>query len=253
MPCRPLIKHQPFIEVSMTNKVLQFAIENGLNPGEIIPDGKVHKFQIDANDKRMAGWYVCFQNHTLSSGEIYHYAIFGNFRYGKDVTHTYSDIAVQMTPEDRVNQKKQLKKARKKVKDEKEQLQKETAVAVEQEWQSFFPNGTCDYLEKKQVQTCPDLGIRYTFEGNAVIPMRDTEEKLWSYQILSFDGIRKFRFGGRVNNTFHVIGSLQDAEKIYISESITTGATIHMATDAPVISCFSASNLVNVAQDIKAT
>jgi len=66
-------------------------------------------------------------------------------------------------------------------------------------WINSSTSGTSDYLTRKQVGS---YGLRFRSTpqyGNvAVVPMKDSAGKLWSYQILNSDGSKRMAAGGKV-------------------------------------------------------
>ena len=55
-------------------------ITHGLNPGTIIPDGKIHRFSTNGKPSDKGGWYICFADSSAGA--------FGDLR--KDVKYTWS-------------------------------------------------------------------------------------------------------------------------------------------------------------------
>jgi len=82
--------------------------------------------------------------------------------------------------------------------------------------------------------------------------MRDISGHLWSVQTIDDNGKKLFLTGGRKKECFHALGNIQLNSLIYLCEGYSTGATIHEATENPVIICFDAGNLEAVAIAIKA-
>jgi putative DNA primase/helicase len=88
-----------------------------------------------------------------------------------------------------------------------------------------------------------------SLEGRLIVPMRDTEGKLWSLQTIDEDGTKSFHKGGRVEGMHTVIGGELKADSpVIIAEGYATAATIHRATGLPVIAAFNAGNIAPVAQ-----
>ena len=86
-----------------------------LDPGEIVPDGNIHRFDVDkSNDK--AGWYV------LHHGEVCG-AVFGNWKEGVKVNWC-SHESSQMSDEQSKEYQKKIKEAEEKRKSEETKNQK---------------------------------------------------------------------------------------------------------------------------------
>jgi putative DNA primase/helicase len=109
------------------------------------------------------------------------------------------------------------------------------------------------YLNKKQVQSY-ELKVSKGME--LIIPLRDTDNKIWSLQFIDITGNKRFLYGGKAKGCFHIVGaplehSVDNNNIIYICEGYATGATIYKATKGFVVVVFSAGNLFYVAQAIQ--
>jgi putative DNA primase/helicase len=123
----------------------------------------------------------------------------------------------------------------------------ETASTALKQWESFLEHGTSCYLLKKKVQS---LGVRF-HKGYVFIPLRDVSGKLWSFQIISPDGAKRFLTGGRKRGCFHRLGVIEDGKPILITEGYATGASVYKATRIPTVIAFDAGNLEDVVEELK--
>lgn len=121
-------------------------------------------------------------------------------------------------------------------------------------WINSFTSGTSDYLTRKQVGS---YGLRFRSTpqyGNvAVVPMRDSDGKLWSYQILNGDGSKRMVTGGRTVGLYHLLRppeiSVSYTPGVFgLAEGYATAATCLELTGIPVACAFSSENLVAVAK-----
>jgi len=114
-----------------------------------------------------------------------------------------------------------------------------------------------DYLHLKGF---PDLA-GLVLEGTLLIPMRNVvTHKLQGYQSVSWDEIerkwvKKMLLGMRAKNAVMFMGD-RDATEVWLCEGYATGLSLHLALrsvglKASVVVCFSASNLIQVADQIK--
>lgn len=85
--------------------------------------------------------------------------------------------------------------------------------------------------------------------GDVVIPVRDVEDTLWSFQVIrptdSSDN-KKFPKFGRKSGCFHVLGDDPHPEYIGITEGYATAASVHEAMGWPVVFAMDAGNLARV-------
>lgn len=107
-----------------------------------------------------------------------------------------------------------------------------------------FPHS---YLINKGV---PAIGLK--LDGDlAVIPMSDIDGKIWSYQTITPEGEKKYKYGGRKTGCFFLIGELSDEQPVAVMEGYATGVTVHMATGITVAIAFDSGNLLEVAKAFK--
>lgn len=86
-------------------------------------------------------------------------------------------------------------------------------------------------------------------DGRLIIPMRIGKE-LHSLQFIAADGAKRFLTDGRVKGCYFLIGTQAETIErgaILVCEGFATGATLREATGLPVVVCFTAGNLLEVA------
>ena len=94
--------------------------------------------------------------------------------------------------------------------------------------------------------------LKINDKRSVLIPVYDADGKLWSLQRLLFntkrDPNKLFLKGTKASGGFYVIGgNFKDLSgKVAIVEGFTTGLSIHVALNIPVIVTFSADNLLKV-------
>jgi phage/plasmid primase-like uncharacterized protein len=118
-------------------------------------------------------------------------------------------------------------------------------------WQMSNSVGESEYLLKKGVGY---HGIRFrsTEYGKiAIIPMRDINGKLLSYQILNSDGTKKFCKNTEIKGLFHILHTPIKNFPIGIAESYVTAASCFELTGVSMVTAFTANNLKEVAQTIR--
>jgi phage/plasmid primase-like uncharacterized protein len=111
-------------------------------------------------------------------------------------------------------------------------------------WINSSTSGRADYLDSKGVGS---YGIRFRnneYGRVAVIPMRDIDGKLWSYQLLNPKTDAKpknkhFATGPRADNLFHFLKPVIDGRSFGVAESYVTAATCLELTGLPMVCIFS--------------
>ena len=229
------------------NEILAVFSEQGLDPGTIELDGKIHRFAVDQSDSKNSGWYIGYQNFTRG-GEDFQVVIYGNYRLGE--TYTYKTDR-KYSADDRKFIKEKLVSAQKATEAVRKKLHEDTANEVAAKFEKLSLTGESSYLNKKQISDCKNLGIKFDLNGDFYVPMRDTESRLWSLQKIQWDGSKFFYPGGRVTECFHVLGEIESVDTILICEGFATGASIRLATASPVVIAFNSVNLPVVASALK--
>jgi putative DNA primase/helicase len=230
-------------------EILEAAHEQGLNPGPLEFDGKIKRFPVSVDDKRKSGWIVGWQNHTLKSGEVFYVATFGNFRTGE--VFKFHNLNVKFSMADRKIIRDQMEKAAKIEKDQRLIEQIETSKEAEIEWNNLSPVGESEYLVRKKIHDCQNLDIRYS-KLFVAVALKDIAGKIWSLQKIFSNGEKRLYSGGKKSENFSVIGNLETAQTVRLTEGLATGATIHMASGDCVVVAFDSGNLVTVSKLLKA-
>ena len=123
--------------------------------------------------------------------------------------------------------------------------------------QDVFYNNCCivdvpanfPYLIKKQIK--PVWGIRYfATTKQLIIPMFDTNGKLWSLQHIDSTGKKQFASGGRIKGCFFPIGNVKDSKTIIVCEGVATGISIYIATNIPTVAAMNAGNIDSVVDEL---
>jgi len=170
-------------------------------------------------------------------------------------TKSLSFSRTSSTPETTKKQiDKDLKKAIKQRKEEKEKNQKAAQNEGKKLWEEAVLNSRCDYFARKKIPELYGTKTRLTHQGRAIlVPMRDVEGELHGVQTIYSDGSKYFQSGQRIMGCFHVVGDdLLDGNNVYICEGYSTATSIHQAIGRPVVVAFNSGNLASVAKEIKA-
>jgi len=197
-------------------------------------DGQIHRFADNGKGDKNC-WYVF-------------YGLAGAFGdWSRNIHKKCSFKSEPLTPNENKKLQEQIELSKKTLEAEKLKKHLDTSIKAEQHWQTLSETGSSLYLTKKQVDA---FGIRFK-QGTIIIPLRDISGKLWSLQIISLDGTKRFLKNGRTEGCFHILGSIQEGKPIYITEGYATGASVHMATLGAVVVSFHAGNLLKVIAEIK--
>lgn len=175
----------------------------------------------------------------LSDGKGYY---FGNFKSGQPGKAIFSS----QRKFDKVD-KKLVEKAKKQLKQDQLKMWESVATSCSFYWNNMQDLVSHEYLTTKKVKS---YGLKQ-FMDKAVIPLKDIDGKIWSFQYISPKGEKHFRSKGRKTGCFFVLGDLKNSSAIYICEGYATAATLHSINHVPVVVAFDAGNLFSVTQAIR--
>jgi len=197
---------------------------HGLIINHAIPDGRWHRVPTVDKPRKRNGAYIFDGN----SGVVKNWATMESFaRYGEKVNQfiKYFDNT-------------------------EETIRHERAAQLAEQLVSRATHMEHDYLKRK------GFSIRgLVADEELIVGMRDfRNNRLMSVQRIKADGSKKFLAGGKTKNAVHVLGGR--ASSYWLCEGFATGLSIHealrsMYSDASVIICFSAYNLVHVGKQVK--
>ena len=221
-------------------ELVRFLNSEGYKVTEVIPDGRINRFNLDEHDHKKSGYYLAFQNFSPDSGQIFYVIVYGNWKTGEQKTHC---TLLEMSRADKKIAQDKINELRKKEEEARSKRQKEISEEVTAKWEKLAAGGSSEYVDRKQIKECK-LGIRYdNFKGEIYVPLKDFEGKIWSLQKISRDGEKRFTTGGRVKDCYHVVGGDFKEDRIYFAEGLATAASCSMALGEPVVCCFSAGSL----------
>jgi len=223
---------------TVEDQVVRYMRECGyIPPVEIVFDGQIHRFSTNGKPSDKAGWYIFF-NSPIPAGA------FGDWRRAEKYIWS-ADIGRSLTKEENVqirNDQKKAKRIQEKLRAEQYKLAADKALDI---WTNAKP-ATADhqYLQKKLIQ--PHIA-RVNSNNELIIPVYNEDNKIMSLQRIDPSGTKRFLYGGQTGGGFCILGEVNGAETVYLVEGFATGASVYENLNAPVIVCFSANNLKNVA------
>jgi len=213
---------------------------HGLTPGDIIPDGQLHRCGTSGKERGQDGAYV-FHADLPASGW------YKNYRAGDEGTWTAKGEA-HWTPEERAAHKARIERDR--AARQAEEARRH-AEAREQAKRILAACPPCPaehpYLVKKGV--APVDGLRLAKDGRLVVPGLDAHGQAQTLQYIGTDGAKRFLTGGQVAGGYFAIKATGGAKDgpLYIVEGLATGLTVHAAMGETVLVAFNAGNLMAVA------
>ena len=213
--------------------------EHGLNPGSIIPGG-LERFDVEKRGDK-AGWYILFDDGICPAGS------FGNWQTGLKKTWSLKAES-EMSRHEVDTFRRHVQDMKEKRRHEEERRHAEAKKKAEKIWNESEPAPVDHpYLVKKNV---PSYRLKVSSKGQLIVPICDNIGEIHSLQFIPpQDGLKKkFLPGGAIHGFYFTIPG---NEKLIICEGYATGATIHKATGATVITAFNTANLKPTAKSIK--
>lgn len=223
----------------MNNPIEQFknAISMaGITPPEdIFDDGKLHRFSSNGNPNDNAGWYV-YHSESIAAGA------FGCWR--TDIHETWKvNLGREYTPSEQGALSAKIAESKKLRDQEQARLHQEAKEKSKRQWVESTEVKEHPYLTNKKVRP---YGIKQ-YKNTLLIPLW-ADDEIQSLQVINPDGNKRFAVGGKTQGCYFVIGELKSDSTACLCEGYATGASIHEATNYPVIIAFSANNLLAVAK-----
>lgn len=209
----------------------------GLEPGEVIADGRLQRCPVVGKPHGRDGAY-CLHPDAPASG------FWQNWRAGTSGTWTAKTDRA-LTPAEREALRRRAdadRQARKREQD------KRHAEAAAQARSILAAAPACPedhaYLTRKGIP--PLGGVRLGTDGALLLPLEDARGEVQSLQRIMPDGAKRFLPGTKKAGSFAVIPG--DAGRLYLVEGYATGASVHLATGGAVLVCLDCGNLLAVAR-----
>jgi len=192
------------------------------------------RFKSDSHCRKNCCFYVFLPNRIG--------IIFGCWRRDIHVKWFFKDFH-KLTYQEQSQYKIQLAKFEK----EKEEKRKVALLRCQNIWdKSHAPSDNHPYLVRKKIKP---IYIRQ-YGNNLIIPIYDFAGKIQSLQSIQPDGFKLFEEGSSFKNGYLPMGE-SIIEPIRLCEGYSTGASIYQAVGSPVLICFTAGNLINIAKWIR--
>ncbi|WNL50887.1 DNA primase [Xanthomonas phage Murka] len=242
--------------------------EYGIKPvftrGGIEPDGRMVRFHVQGDRKGTRNGFAILFGDNIPAGS------FGSWKDG--ATHSWCAKGYQeLTDDERAQIDARMQLAKSEREREERERQGEAARQANLLWRDASPaDDSHPYLVRKQVRshglrtatwakTNEDGHQWLTVHGALLVPVMLTSGKIVSLQAIFPDRANEmgrdkdFMSGGRKRGGFFLIGMPPHADgNIVVCEGYATGASIHDATGWCVAVAFDASNMVPVAEDLRA-
>lgn len=106
---------------------------------------------------------------------------------------------------------------------------------------------THPYLTKKRISAD---GLKGTVSGSLIIPLSDTDGKIWTLQFITAAGKKFYMKSGLKKGKFHMFGHPE--KRIFLCEGYATAASVFKAVNDCCVACMDAKNIQETAGELKA-
>ena len=226
-------------------------------PGELLVDGRVHAWRGIEGKRKKSSWYV-LRELTGRAGRAFLVGAFGDHRLGLKLR---LEPAKDLPAEDLAAARRAITAARKTAERQRAQLAARAARRAARVWARLAAAdpAAVPYLRRKGVGA--HGGARMSPRGALVLPCYGPEGALAALEFIHatprrVDGEDRPKDfwppGCRLSGAWCRLGAddprPSEGPDLVLAEGYATGASVHEATGWPVLICFSAENLVAVAQ-----
>lgn len=243
------------------NDLRQALIDMRFKLGEDDPimDGQIHRVPlVDDKPGQRGGSYIGY----LNQGNGWPYARIENFRTGEvrhwkanGTGHFVSDAEKARLAEEATRLKE------KRLQDLQNQYES-VALDCQREYrESATAQKPTVYLQRKGISENDFKqlqGVKLDAQGNLIVPLQDTDGKIWSVERIHDNGFKSLAKGGQKSGHFSVIETaaqqvqgLDKASVILICEGYATGVSLALTLKQPVVMAVDAGNLPGVAKALR--
>lgn len=231
------------LPMSQTDAIVEFADalqRAGLVvKGAPVMDGKQHRVDVEGEKSgRKSGMYIGHLD-DFPAGYIH------NHKTGEAIRWKASRPTRSLSQAERDQFKGRIERDRTAKATERRRVETVVARKALSMWNQARPATGHPYLARKDVGA---HDVKQDRRGNLVVPMRDTDGKIWSLQTIGEDGKKLYLKHGRKAGTHAVLGALAQGVPIIIAEGYATAATMREVTGLPTIAAFDSGNLLEVAK-----
>ena len=216
-----------------------------LGTPDIKPDGELYRYHVEGDKGgTLNGWYVFFPT-PIPAGA------FGSWKTGQTERWCVKGDS-ELSSEERQALAQQLEAAKQLRKQQQYKTWDAAAKRALARFNAAMPLdgiSSFPYLKRKRVYA---HGLALEGGRNLLVPLRDIAGRLWSLQVITPDGSKRFMGGGKTSGMFHIIGVIDPFDVVYVGEGFATCETVHRCQNAPVVCAMTADNLMPVALAIRA-
>ena len=153
-------------------------------------------------------------------------------------------------PAEIARRRREDKERTKKREAETAQQHQRIALLASQMLVDAYASGDHRYIDLKQLTGLHNARLD-AVTGELLIAMRVSGIGLVNLQRIDRNGNKRFLKGGRIKGAYSVVGTLDNAQRVYVATGWATGATVYEQTREPVVVAFNDGNLMAVCQALR--
>lgn len=214
--------------------------------------GKIRRCDVEGDRPGSKnGWYSLFQTRLDDDTEIIAGA-YGSWKSGDSQRLLWGKKRFSRDERKKLNE--QIKKQQRQAELLRNQIARRAAALATKAWNGAAQVGTSPYLKRKKVQA---YGLRFGKNGEALVPVTDIDGNVFGIQVIYPEKTgpvgdkRYWPKGMKKKGRFFVIGTLERGKPIAFAEGYATAASIHEATEYPVVVTFDSGNIKPCAEAIR--
>lgn len=216
----------------------------------VIVDDQIHRWS-GPNDKEKSAYYS-LHIHQSNNGEPIVNGIYG--RWGRvELTRWCSRQRNGMSREESQSVAESTRGMMQRMADEERAGQEKARVKCRELFATSPRAAAHPYLAKKGITASPSTAISPfdPYPGWLAVPLQDADGTVWSAQLISDDGTKRFFYQGRVKGCYHQFSDVNHGGPILICEGYATGASLFMSTGWTTVCAMNCGNLEAVAKSFR--
>jgi putative DNA primase/helicase len=219
----------------LENKFLDFMLQHGFRPGNIVVDGTYHRFDVHKHGDK-CGYY-----NLDAQG----FGVFGDWKNGEQFKFRESRIE-KMSEAERQEIARRMRQEKRRQNEEHAQRQAEVAQKAAAQFEAApYASAAHPYLRSKNIRAhIAKAGPN----GRLMVPITEGG-KVVNIQFIDGQGQKRFMPGGRKAGCYATIPG--DRSRVFIVEGFSTGATVAEATGCEVVIALDAGNLEKIARPVR--
>ncbi len=244
----------------LQSECLNYMANNGIPfEGPLRVDGKIHRFSIDHKKTKPDEWYIA-SREISKNGTEWLICTFGSWSTEEKYTYNSWEKNETLDLDELEMIKKRVREARQRAEKVIREEYEKSAIECQKIWEevkNIKPTKKhLAYLEKKGVKDF-GLGFGKNEKGyeSIIIKLENEKGEVRSLQYISVsaDGevYKSFYRGGEKKGNFFVLGQISNGMDFYVAEGYATAASVHEATNVPVVVAFDCGNLFPVIENLR--